>query len=197
LRNPWRFSFDACSGDLYITDVGQRVYEEINVEPAGTGLFDYGYPQFDGDECVDVATYGCDPAGKVFATAQYRNGADCAIIGGYVYRGHDVPALRGSYFYADHCSGKFWTARYEDGSLSPPEELTAMLNPDGLTGVSSFGEDARGELYVVIRDTGQLFKISARPELPPDRRSRCARPVCPARPRLRMRAAASRPPDRA
>ena len=154
LRNPWRFSFDRATGDMYIADVGQDRYEEVDVALAGTpGGQNFGWRLMEGAHCFDPAN--CDPAslGVVLPVAEYDHSQGCSITGGYVYRGEQFPALTGTYFYSDWCSGIIWSLRREaDGSWSQAELL-----PSGLQ-VSSFGQDEAGELYVV-NYKGDIFQI--------------------------------------
>ena len=153
LRNPWRFSFDRLTGDLYIADVGQNVWEEVNVAPApnrGKGA-NYGWNIMEGKHCYpsDPCT---NPGVLPFAEYQHVDGA-CSVSGGYVYRGSAVPGLAGRYLYADYCNGKVWSFTYPspvtvDGS--------ADLSPGG--GVSGFGQDVRGELYI-LQLGGPVYRI--------------------------------------
>ncbi len=153
-RNPWRFSFDRATGDMYIADVGQNQYEEISVELAGSpGGQNYGWRLLEGAHCFDPAN--CDPGGlgTVLPVAEYDHSQGCSVTGGYVYRGERFPALTGIYFYGDWCSGIIWGLRREaDGSWSQ-----AGLQQSGLK-ISSFGQDEAGELYVVNHE-GDIFQI--------------------------------------
>ena len=169
LRNPWRFSFDACTNDLYVADVGGELEEEISLAPGGRGGDNFGYPIREGTGCRDPAA-GCDvPGGATEPIASYGHALGCAIIGGYVYRGHDIPSLRGTYLYSDNCSGRFWAldaSADRDASADAsivPRELTDEINPDGITDISSFAQDAWGELYVASRRTRTLYRIVAGP----------------------------------
>ena len=162
LRNPWRISFDACTGDLYTGDVGQGEVEEIDVEPAGQGGKNYGWRLREGSQCYNPRA-SCDPANMTtLPVAEYGHGADCSVTGGYVYRGSAIAALRGTYLYADFCSGKFWSFRYVDGQASGLREITDDINPDGVTQISSFGQDSQGELYVTaFTGGGPVYRIDA------------------------------------
>jgi glucose/arabinose dehydrogenase len=158
LRNPWRFSFDACSSDLYIGDVGQMVYEEIDVEPAGAGKKNYGWRLTEGNH--DFNPEGYDKTGITPAVDEYAHtGGNCSVSGGYVYRGSAIPGLRGTYFYGDYCSGKIWAFSWKDGVKSPTTELTNDLDSAG-TAVVSFGQDNNGEVYVVDLN-GPVYRIDA------------------------------------
>jgi glucose/arabinose dehydrogenase len=153
-RNPWRFSFDRQTGDLYIADVGQNQYEEVNFEPVGApGGLNYGWRLMEGLHCFDPSD--CDPAtrGLVLPIVEYDHSLGCSVTGGYVYRGAQFPTLTGVYLYADYCSGIIWGLRLEaDGSWSQAELL-----PSGFR-VSSFGQDEAGELYVADH-VGNLLRI--------------------------------------
>jgi len=154
-RNPWRFSFDRATDDMYIADVGQNQYEEVDVELAGTpGGQNYGWRLMEGSHCF--ASNECDPAslGLVLPVAEYDHGQGCSITGGYVYRGSQFPALTGVYFYGDYCSSIMWALRHEaDGSWSQAELLQS-----GYT-ISSFGQDEAGEVYLVNHGAGEIFQL--------------------------------------
>jgi glucose/arabinose dehydrogenase len=157
LRNPWRFSFDRATGDLYIGDVGQNAWEEVNVEPAGTGHRNYGWAAMEGTHCF---TPGCDPAGKTLPVIEHPNGVHKAVIGGYVYRGTSLPGMAGRYVYGDYASRTIWTFVYQGetdgvGQICDAHELSA-LSPAG--DITSFGEDLAGELYVVTLQ-GIVYRI--------------------------------------
>lgn len=162
LRNPWRFSFDACNGDLYIGDVGQNEYEEINVEPAGTGSRNYGWNVREGRHCY--ATNTCASEGMTDPVIDYGRGDGQSVTGGYVYRGSAIPALRGTYLYGDYGSGNVWAFEYANGSISNQRKLSfaRSLNGSGI-GLASFGQDNSGELYIVLRGAGEVVKIVPRP----------------------------------
>lgn len=148
LRNPWRISFDRCTGDLYIGDTGEHDWEEIDVEPAGVGGHDYGWWVMEGAHCTPPTT-GCDTGGKELPAVEYDHVEGAAVIGGYVYRGAAIPALRGMYVYGDYVAKRVWTFRWFDGHATMKSELTADLGTDAMLGISSFGEDTAGNLYVV------------------------------------------------
>lgn len=155
LRNPWRFSFDRATGDLYIADVGQGQIEEIDYQPAGSaGGQNYGWDRMEGSTCYDAAS--CDKSGLTMPVAEYDHSAgNCSITGGYVYRGAAVPDLAGAYVYGDYCSGRIWTLR-RDGAGAWASSLltdTAMF-------ISSFGEDQAGELYVTDLAGGQVYRFA-------------------------------------
>src|SRR5438093_6169653 len=155
LRNPWRFSFDRQTGDLYIADVGQDHWEEVDVAPTavqrGRGA-NYGWNIMEGNHCYSSAN--CSSTGLILPITEYIHAfGACSITGGYVYRGSALPALVGNYFYADYCNGSVLSIRYPG---SGPADWTSLLTPG--SGVSSFGQDARGELYIVQLG-GPVFRI--------------------------------------
>ena len=155
LRNPWRFSFDRETGDLYIADVGQDHWEEVDVAPTavqrGRGA-NYGWNIMEGNHCYSSAN--CSSTGLILPITEYVHAfGACSITGGYVYRGSALPALVGNYFYADYCNGSVLSIRYPG---SGPADWTSLLTPG--SGVSSFGQDARGELYIVQLG-GPVFRI--------------------------------------
>ena len=160
LRNPWRFSFDRATGDLYVGDVGQNRLEEIDVVPAGSGGRNFGWRVMEASQCFQPRD-GCDTTGLLLPVVEYDREVGCSVTGGYVYRGSAVPGLVGRYLYGDYCSNRVFAFRWSDGVASEPVELTADLDPDGLIqGLSSFGEDAAGELYVTSLG-GSVFRIEA------------------------------------
>jgi hypothetical protein len=155
LRNPWRFSFDRATGDLYIGDVGQDRWEEVDHVAAGTGgLLNFGWDVFEGDERIeDKELTG---GGRLVAPiAVYAHDVGCSITGGFVYRGSSIPALRGRYLYGDYCSGTIWSLRVVDGEATDVrrERLRLPL-------LTSFGEDADGELYLVSQ-AGSVYRLAA------------------------------------
>lgn len=153
LRNPWRYSFDRATGDLWIADVGQNTYEEVHRVVAGSaGGLNFGWPIMEGLHCF--ATQNCDQVGLELPVAEYRHGADgCSITGGYVYRGAAFPALTGAYLFSDFCSGKIWGLQ-QSGDAWERVELA-----DTNLAVSSFGEDEAGELYVTDLGGGGVYRI--------------------------------------
>jgi glucose/arabinose dehydrogenase len=156
LRNPWRFSFDAATGDLYIADVGQNAFEEVDValvsEGTGRGI-NYGWNRMEGLHCFQAAS--CDQTGLALPVFEYDHGSGCSISGGYVYRGSAIPALQGHYFYGDYCGG--WVRSFRlAGGQAQDEADWPTLRPGGQ--VVSFGQDAAGELYVLSAQ-GRVAKI--------------------------------------
>ncbi len=151
LRNPWRYSFDRATGDLYIADVGQNQWEEVNFQPAdSSGGENYGWNYFEGTHPYDGQP---SPEGLVMPIAEYNHSDGCSVTGGYVYRGQLLPALAGAYVFGDFCSGAVWkTERDENGGWQ-----TTRLMDSGRV-ISSFGEDAAGELYLVDYN-GELLRF--------------------------------------
>ena len=155
LRNPWRFSFDRASGDLWIGDVGQGAIEEVDRWPAGSPAGpNFGWNTMEASACFNPAE-GCDPAGLILPVAEYGHDRGCSITGGYVYRGVGVPGLAGTYLYADYCAGTIWGLEAAAGKPAP-----RVLLDSGLS-VASFGEDEAGELYVVDLAGGRLLRVVA------------------------------------
>ncbi len=157
LRNPWRWSFDRVTGDLWIGDVGQDRYEEIDRSSTASGRgrgVDYGWRVMEGNHCYRPAT-GCITTGKVRPITEYSHREGCSVTGGYAYRGRAVPALAGRYVFGDFCSGSIWTIGR--GALRPAAK-SLLLDTD--LQISSFGEDERGELYVVSLG-GTVFRLEA------------------------------------
>lgn len=152
-RNPWRFSFDRETGDLWIGDVGQSTIEEIDLIPAGTSGQNFGWSIMEGNECYD--TGNCDDAGLTAPVDQYTHDYGCSVTGGFVYRGSIVPDLAGTYLFADYCTGYLWgLIANGDGSFSTSDLLETGYNP------SSFAQDASGELYVLDL-SGGIYRIVA------------------------------------
>ncbi len=152
LRNPWRFSFDRVTGDLWIGDVGQAKYEEVDRSTvvgsgAGRGI-NFGWRVMEGRHCYNPSS-GCSTSGKKLPVVEYTHSQGCSVTGGYVYRGKLVPSLYARYVFADFCSGTIWSV--PKGGTSP---ITKALVMDTSMNISSFGEDAAGELYVVDRNGG-------------------------------------------
>jgi glucose/arabinose dehydrogenase len=155
LRNPWRYSFDRATGDLFIADVGQNAWEEVNIQRAGSrGGENYGWPAMEGMHCYQR---GCDPARYVMPIAEYGRDGGCSVTGGHVYRGYEYPQLAGLYFFGDYCSGRMW-------ALSEPSagqwQMTEL--PRASIQISSFGEDEAGELYVAGYGDGRVYRVTAR-----------------------------------
>ena len=162
VRDPWRFSFDRKTGELYATDIGQNTQDEIDIRPASnTGGENYGWRCMEGTSCTGLSGCTCNSPALTLPTFSHtRSGGECRITGGYVYRGCALPNLLGTYFYADYCSGTIRSFRYSGGTVTDPQDWTADLTPSGgpLTQVVSFGEDAAGELYIVSY-AGSIYKV--------------------------------------
>jgi glucose/arabinose dehydrogenase len=145
LRNPWRYSFDRTTSDLYIADVGQGQWEEIDVQPAaGAGGENYGWNIMEGTHCFLSAS--CDQTGLVLPVHEYDHSSRCSVTGGYVYRGAALPSLQGHYFYGDYCDGVVRSFRVVGGVATDHRNWSAEFGT--LPGITSFGEDGGGELYV-------------------------------------------------
>ena len=164
LRNPWRFSFDRSTGDLYIGDVGQGAWEEIDFEArTGPGGRNYGWNTMEGSHCFGSSN--CSTEGLTLPAAEYSHALGCSVTGGYVYRGTLFPALRGIYLYGDFCSGTVW-------GLAPagPGDWTAAVVGQTGASISGFGEDESGELYLTDLRTGSVYLITGRALTPAPRR---------------------------
>jgi hypothetical protein len=164
LRNPWRFSFDRQTNDLYIGDVGQGSFEELDYAPAplAAGL-NYGWDVFEASACFEPdpdPVCPSPPTGFTFPVHQYSHAAGCSVTGGFVYRGCALPDLRGTYFYSDYCSGWIRTFGVSGGVAGSFADRTNTLEAHGFErgNTSSFGEDARGELYIADLG-GSVWKI--------------------------------------
>ncbi len=162
LRNPWKFSFDSQTGDLYIADVGQDTMEEIDFQAAGSaGGQNYGWNIMEGTLCFPSGTTGgcTPPANYVGPVATYTHGTNdstgCAVIGGYVYRGQLYPSLQGIYLYGDYCSGKIWGLTWQSSSWQTQQLLQTTL------GITTFGQGEDGTLYVADTKGGAIYKITA------------------------------------
>ncbi len=160
LRNPWRFSIDRLSGDIYIGDVGQSAWEEIDVLPRGTREASFGWSDMEGPECL--GDHPCDPAAHIAPAIAYPHvagdGVHCAVIGGYAYRGSRATLPQGTYLYGDYCSGTIWAVPVAEllaGDAAPV--VVGRVDP-GLGQLQSFGEDDAGELYVVTNG-GHVLKV--------------------------------------
>lgn len=153
LRNPWRYSFDWATGNLYIADVGQNAYEEIDLQPANVGGQNWGWPITEGFHCYPE-NRRCDMTGLAQPVAEYGRSQGCSITGGFVYRGSAYPAAQGAYIYGDFCSGRIWALHIGDDGVW---RQTLLLQTQ--LGISSFGEDENGELYVVNLEPGGVYRM--------------------------------------
>ncbi len=153
LRNPWRFSFD---GDLlYIGDVGQNKWEEIDVASAGAAGLNYGWPIMEGTHCFSPSS-GCNTAGLNLPVIEFSHPDGCSVTGGYVYRGRAIPELAGRYFYSDYCGGWLRSFVYENGAATDQQDHTGEVG--ALVSVTSFGTDALGEIYVTTAG-GDVWRL--------------------------------------
>lgn len=163
LRNPWCFAFDRLTGDLYVADVGQSALEEIDATAAGLGGLNYGWRLMEGDDCYNPSV-GCNNGSLILPVHQYTHGGSpyrCSISGGYVYRGSAIPSLQGTYFFADYCSNQVWGLRWTaSGGVSAVTDWTqALAPPGGFAAISSFGQDAAGELYILDHGAGSIYRL--------------------------------------
>lgn len=165
-RKPWRLTFDSETGDIFIGEVGSSYWEEVNFQPASsTGGENYGYACKEAFQCLDAKGCDCKDPTLVDPIFTYENPAffGAAVIGGYVYRGCAISSLVGAYIVADVRAQSVWTFRYDGNQLTDLQEVHSDLNPGGgLTlspPLSSFGEDAYGELYICEVNSGEIFKI--------------------------------------
>jgi glucose/arabinose dehydrogenase len=156
LRNPWRFSFDRETGDLWIGDVGQGEWEEIDYTPQSEpGLENYGWDVFEGSHRFEDNEP--NPRGRlVMPVAEYSHDDGCSVTGGFVYRGEGIPAAQGRYFYGDYCSGIVWSLAFRAGKATRIRRHRFRVDA-----LSSFGEDAAGELYLVSLE-GNVFRLDSR-----------------------------------
>jgi glucose/arabinose dehydrogenase len=159
LRNPWRFSFDRATGDLYVGDVGQSAWEEVDVSPAADGAgkaTNFGWNIMEGKHCYSAGS--CDQSGLALPVLEYGHEQGCSVTGGYVYRGAAIPAIQGYYFYGDYCGGWVRSFRYQSGQAVDEFQWPTLAPGASIT---SFGEDAAGELYLTSA-AGRVFRIVPR-----------------------------------
>ena len=157
LRNPWRFSFDRATGDLYIGDVGQETIEEVNfTSVASAGVENYGWDNFEGSSRYQHADAVLRHGVLVFPVFEYEHskGGPCSVTGGFVYRGRAQPALRGRYIFGDYCSGTVWSLKVVSGAAED-----VRVEPFEIVGLTSFGEDTAGELYAMAY-TGIIYRLT-------------------------------------
>ncbi len=154
LRNPWRASFDRLTGDLYIGDVGQNLWEEIDFQPAASpGGQNYGWRLKEGNHCY-IPEQGCDPGGLTDPIFEYSHSEGCSVTGGYVYRGPSIPALQGYYLYADYCTGEI-SALHSDGQGAWQNYSVTKIDKY----LPTFGEDNAGELFLAQREAGTIHSL--------------------------------------
>ncbi len=155
LRNPWRYAFDFFTGDLYIADVGQNKYEEINFQPASSkGGENYGWSIMEGMHCFKSKR--CDRRGMTMPVAEYDHSQGCSVTGGLVYRGRKAPSLKGAYIYGDYCSGRIWALRRSKDAWE-----NGVIAETGFA-ISTFGEDETGEIYVADHRAGEVYLLEFR-----------------------------------
>lgn len=160
LRNPWRMSFDRATGDLWIGDVGQSSWEEIDVARAGVGGTNFGWNRMEGAHCFRPAE-NCETPDLALPVTEYATGAGgCTVIGGGVYRGTEQAALVGGYIFGDFCSGTVWAIDPASAGSSPVEPV--VVGETGAT-ISSFGEDEAGEMYATDLSSGELLRVVGSP----------------------------------
>lgn len=169
VRNPWRFSFDKLTGDMYMGDVGQDSREEINFEPdSAVGGRNYGWRCMEGAFCTGLTGCTCNGPTLTLPIHEYPHQVNCqSITGGYVYRGCAIPELYGHYFFAEYCSGQIWSFRYNGATKTDSTEWTADFTPGGgleINNIPSFGQDHLGELYLCeygggVVGQGAIYKI--------------------------------------
>jgi glucose/arabinose dehydrogenase len=153
LRNPWRFSFDRATGDLFTADVGQNSYEEVNYQPGtSVGGENYGWDIMEGNHCFEPPN-NCDKDGLVMPITEYDHSLGFAVTGGFVYRGSSYPGMQGFYLFADYYSGRIWGLNYHQNVWERQE----LDNTD--YSISTFGEDESGELYLADHTGGRIFHV--------------------------------------
>jgi hypothetical protein len=172
LRHPWRNAFDPLTGDFYIADVGQANREEIDFIAGGSsGGQNYGWDCMEGTACSTISGCGtagctCGAGGLLLPFYEYdHTGGNCSITGGEIYRGTQIADLGGTYFFADFCSGRIWSLRYDGSTITDFQERTTELAPGGglsIASIVSFGKDAAGEIYICDLFGGEVFKIIKR-----------------------------------
>ena len=169
LRQPWRFGFDSITGDMFIGDVGQTTREELDFVPGGSGGgLNFGWACREGTVCNSLSGCSCpNSTSYVEPVLEYGHGGGlCCIIGGEVYRGQAMPSLHGTYFYADYCSARVWSLRYDGATMTEHQERSLeFVTADGtpLTTINSFGIDAEGELLVIGNFPSAVFRVIPAP----------------------------------
>jgi glucose/arabinose dehydrogenase len=191
LRNPWRNDFDPLTGDLYIADVGQDTVEEINFQPASTGLpgspgyqggRNYGWRCYEGTNIFNFDSVCTAFPGPFIAPIYtYTHASGCSVTGGVVYRGCAIPDLQGTYFFADYCSAFIRSFRVVGGVATAVTVRTTELAPGGglgIASITSFGRDAFGEIYICDSTGGEVFKIIPATIVGPDCNGNNRRDAC-------------------
>jgi glucose/arabinose dehydrogenase len=157
LRNPWRMRFDRATGDLWIADVGQGAWEEIDVVRAGTSGLDFGWNLMEGAHCFRASGDSCDRTGLTLPVAEYDHDLGCSVTGGTVYRGSVFPALQGWYVLSDYCSGTFWALDAASASSDSTRMPIEVAKTDH--SISAIAEDPSGELFATDLANGSLLRI--------------------------------------
>ena len=154
VRNPWRFSFDRLTGDMFVADVGQNVWEEVDIQPAGVGGRNYGWRVMEARHC-HIPSSGCDMTGLVLPIVEYGHGIGCSVTGGFRYRGSALAGYAGTYIYSDWCTGIVaGVAETAPGTWQVTQLLTLGFN------ITTFGEDPNGELYLSqYGSNGALYRL--------------------------------------
>jgi glucose/arabinose dehydrogenase len=152
LRNPWRLAFDETAHLLYIADVGQNKWEEIDIAPSDKPGVNYGWNIMEGNHCYIRAL--CNPAPFTPPVLEYHHTEGCSITGGYVYRGRAIPAIVGQYFYGDYCLGWIRSLKYEDGRIVDQRKWNLSVQNN----IMSFGQDSSKELYVLFAN-GKVYRF--------------------------------------
>ena len=153
LRNPFRANVDPATGDLWIGDVGQAAWEEVDVARSGEVGLDFGWRRWEGRHCFNPAT-GCDPEGVTMPVSEYGRGLGCTVIGGAVYRGEAMPGLVGAYLFADFCSGTLWGI---DAQSDDPQEPVGLLQAEPGTSAITLDED--GEILLTLYSAGRIARL--------------------------------------
>lgn len=165
LRHPWRFSFDRVTGDMYIGDVGQGTWEELDYLAPGARGVNFGWRCMEGTDCTGKPGCTCDDVAFTGPILEFGHGAPdkaCAITGGYVYRGCAIPSLDGTYFVTDFCNHRIWTMRWDgSGFTEQPADITDQIElpPANFRQLAAWGEDAAGELYLCNVQDGKIYKL--------------------------------------
>ena len=160
LRNPWRFSFDRVTGDLYIGDVGQGAYEEVDYQSASSsGGENYGWRIMEGAHCYNATS--CNTSGLTLPVAEYPHGSGantgCSVTGGFVYRGPSNPGLQGIFFYGDYCQGRIWGLQPDAGGWEAAQLLDTTYS------ISTFGEDQAGRVFIANHGGGTIYELVEAP----------------------------------
>ncbi len=163
VRNPWRWSFDSLTGEMYLGDVGEAAWEEVSVAPPGAPNLNFGWRCMEGFSCTGLSGCTCNAVALTRPVHAYPGSQGCAVIGGYVYRGSAICGLQGTYFFGDYCSSRIWSFRLVGGQVTEFVDRTPEIEPAGgsvsLATLSSFAVDGAGELYVLDYTDGDIYRI--------------------------------------